>query len=81
MSDDLPMGWIWTNIGDISTRIHYGYTASSTIIPTNTKLLRITDIQNNDVQWEAVPFCEINLEDKQKYLLRQGDLVFARTGG
>ncbi|WP_181256669.1 restriction endonuclease subunit S [Merismopedia glauca] len=77
---ELPKGWCWVNIEDISERIHYGYTASSKNIPTDTKLLRITDIQDNSVNWEAVPFCEISEVERQKYLLTKGDLVFARTG-
>lgn len=77
---ELPQGWVKTNVEEISERIHYGYTASSTEIPTGTKLLRITDIQNSSVNWNTVPFCKISQEEKQKYLLKDGDLVFARTG-
>lgn len=79
-SNNLPRGWVWTTIGDISDLIHYGYTASSTDMPTGTKMLRITDIQNNFVNWDTVPFCEIEPKAKEKCLLRDGDLVFARTG-
>lgn len=43
-------------------------------------MLRITDIQNNSVNWDAVPYCKITHDEKQKYLLHDGDLVFARTG-
>ena len=77
---ELPEGWLWTNVGEISLRIHYGYTASATDIPTGTKLLRITDIQNNSVKWDSVPYCNIDDREEQKYLLSDGDLVFARTG-
>lgn len=77
---DSPEEWVWTNVGEISKIIHYGYTASSTDEPTGTKMLRITDIQNNIVNWDTVPFCEIEPKEKEKYLLRDGDLVFARTG-
>ena len=70
---------VWTTIRDISDLIHYGYTASSTTESVGPKMLRITDIQNNTVNWETVPYCKIEEEDKQKYLLREGDLVFART--
>ena len=77
---ELPGSWVWTTIGDISDLIHYGYTASSTIESVGPKMLRITDIQNNLVNWETVPYCRIKEEEIQKYLLREGDLVFARTG-
>ncbi len=77
---ELPVGWAWTTIGDISDLIHYGYTASSTTESVGSKMLRITDIQNNTVNWETVPYCKIEEVEKYKYLLNEGDLVFARTG-
>jgi type I restriction enzyme S subunit len=43
-------------------------------------MLRITDIQNNKVDWLKVPFCDIAAPDREKYLLQKWDLVFARTG-
>jgi type I restriction enzyme S subunit len=76
----LPQGWIWTTVADISERIQYGYTASATLEPIGPKMLRITDIQDNNVDWTSVPYCQIDDTQKQKYFLRKGDLVFARTG-
>lgn len=32
------------------------------------------------VNWNTVPYCKIDSLDIQKYLLRTGDLLFARTG-
>lgn len=43
-------------------------------------MLRITDIQDNSVVWSEVPYCEIEEEKLEKYLLKKNDLVFARTG-
>ena len=77
---DLPKGWVWATVGALADNIHYGYTASSTTDTVGPKLLRITDIQNNTVKWDAVPYCKIEPQEKQKYLLKDGDLVFARTG-
>jgi type I restriction enzyme S subunit len=76
----LPKGWVSTKVGDISNIIHYGYTASSTDEPVGPRILRITDIQNNSVNWNTVPYCKIESGEEQKYLLREGDLLFARTG-
>lgn len=77
---NLPKGWVWTKIEHISLRIHYGYTASATQNDTGIKLLRITDIQDNKVNWENVPFCEIQPNDIDKFELKENDIVFARTG-
>ena len=78
--EKLSDSWHFDNVGNVSTKIHYGYTASSTSVDTGTKLLRITDIQNGTVDWETVPFCEITQTDELKYKLEMGDLLFARTG-
>ena len=80
MENELPEGWEYTTVEEISDRIHYGYTASSTFENTGVQLLRITDIQDNKVDWNSVPYCEISQKDSEKYLLKEGDLVFARTG-
>ena len=44
-------------------------------------MLRITDIQNDKVDWRTVPGCDIDDEKASKYLLKNGDLLIARTGG
>ena len=77
----IPSGWIWTRLGNLTSDIHYGYTASADESKRDTRLLRITDIQNNKVDWERVPGCEIRESDKQKYLLENNDILIARTGG
>lgn len=77
---ELPGGWVWTRVGEVSNFIQYGYTASSNKESIGPKMLRITDIQNNLVNWDEVPYCKIESKEKQKYLLKEGDLVFARTG-
>ncbi len=77
---ELPKGWVWTAVGEIAQTIHYGYTESAVNDPVGPKFLRITDIQNNSVNWDSVPYCRINGDVQHKYLLEEGDLVFARTG-
>jgi type I restriction enzyme S subunit len=76
----LPEGWRVQKLSEISQRIHYGFTASSTSENTGVQLVRITDIQDYKVNWPSVPFCSIKPEDFQKYRLSSGDLLFARTG-
>ena len=76
----LPEGWVETTIGEIAQTIHYGYTESATNEPVGPKFLRITDIQNNSVNWDTVPYCRIKGDEQHKYILKEGDLVFARTG-
>ncbi len=62
------------------SKINYGYTEKAKFENIGPKFLRITDIQNNIVNWETVPYCKVNDEDLPKYKLEKGDIVFARTG-
>ena len=81
MSDELmslPKGWETTTLEKIVLSISYGHTASSTEVLVGPKFLRITDLQNNSVNWDKVPYCEC--DSVEKYKLKQGDIVVARTG-
>jgi len=71
--------WTTKTLGEVSN-ISYGYTQSASREKVGPRFLRITDIQNDRVDWEAVPFCEIAKADLPKYRLATGDIVFARTG-
>jgi type I restriction enzyme S subunit len=77
----LPSGWNWTTLDLLSARIHYGYTASADHSRRVIRLLRITDIQGDRVNWESVPGCAIPDSEVAKYLLGEGDILIARTGG
>lgn len=77
---ELPRSWTTTTLENLSEDISYGYTASSSQERVGPHMLRITDIQNNTVDWNSVPFCSIDEAQASKYLLKENDLVFARTG-
>ena len=76
---NIPENWIWRSITDISVSIQYGYTGAAISLG-KYKMLRITDIQNNSVEWNSVPFVEIDDNKAENYLLHNNDIVFARTG-
>ena len=77
---EIPDSWEWKSWGDISFKIQYGFNApakqSGTI-----KMVRISDIQNNAVNWDTVPYCAIDNSLINDYLLNDNDILFARTGG
>ena len=64
---------------DISTSILYGVSESAKSCG-NYQLLRITDIQDNCVDWSSVPFTDYDNSKANQYLLADGDILFARTG-
>lgn len=79
-SDDNCKKWQSFSVGDICVSIDYGFTASAGFSIEIPKFLRITDIQNGNVNWGQVPGCKINFEDEDSYRLKEGDIVFTRTG-
>ena len=72
--------WQECTLGEICTDISYGYTESASKEPIGPKFLRITDIANGRLNWDAVPYCPITDKNRSKYLLKPGDIVIARTG-
>ena len=76
---EIPDSWEWTTIGEIASTILYGVSESAKESG-KFKLLRITDIQNNRVNWQTVPFTNYDEIKAAAYLLKDGDILFARTG-
>ena len=74
---EVPEGWSWCRLGNITDTIQYGLNNSAEQSGTY-RFLRITDIQNGKVNWDIVPFTNTN--ESAKYLLHINDIVFARTG-
>ena len=77
---DVPNGWKWERWGNISQSIQYGYNAPA-LEHGAIKMVRISDIQENCVLWDNVPYCQIEENDIDTYLLKVNDILFARTGG
>ena len=77
---EIPQGWEWERWGNIALSIQYGYNAPA-LERGDIKMVRISDIHDNVVQWENVPFCNIEACDIDTYQLKENDILFARTGG
>jgi type I restriction enzyme, S subunit len=76
----IPAHWRVVRLGEVAEKPQYGFTAAAQRDPVGPKMLRITDIQDGNVNWNAVPYCECGNDDIPKYLLEAGDILFARTG-
>ena len=77
---EIPDTWCWERWGNIAYSIVYGYNAPAEDHG-DIRMVRISDIQDNKVVWEKVPFCKIPVKDIETYLLKPNDILFARTGG
>jgi len=60
------------------SKTQYGFTASAQESG-NCRLLRITDIKEDGINWATVPFCDC--DELEKYGLDEKDILIARTGG
>lgn len=77
---NIPDNWKWVRWGELSEKIQYGYNAPAKTAG-RIKMVRISDIQDGKVQWDTVPYCDIDESEINDYLLRENDILFARTGG
>lgn len=76
---DLPQGWIKTTFSELFDNLQYGLTAKADNTAPGTRFLRITDIHNGTVLWDFVPGLT-GEHDLERYILADGDFVFARSG-
>ncbi|MDD6109218.1 MAG: hypothetical protein PUB72_03265 [Ruminococcus sp.] len=77
---ETPESWEWCRWGNLSESIQYGFNAPAKESG-RIKMVRISDIQDNKVLWESVPYCDIDDKNIETYLLEPNDILFARTGG
>ena len=77
---DIPENWRWVRWGNLAYSIQYGYNAPAQESG-KIKMVRISDIQDNSVNWNSIPYCDISDEEIETYLLKENDILFARTGG
>lgn len=81
--EDLPTrssDWQEEPVSQFCHKPQYGYTESADWEPVGPKFLRITDIQDNKVNWDTVPYCHIPNGQLSRYLLESSDILFARSG-
>ncbi len=71
-------GWPKRSLGELCEKPQYGFTASATTEPIGPRLLRITDLRDGSLDWDRVPYCLC--DDQEKFKLASGDLVVARIG-
>lgn len=76
----MSKNWKKVALGDVCQEISYGYTESASVKKIGPKFLRITDIQNDFINWDDVPYCRISEKKFKKYKLEIGDVLIARTG-
>jgi type I restriction enzyme S subunit len=72
--------WEEKKLGDISSDGMYGMNAAAIDFDGENKYIRITDISENSNNFVPKPLCSPNGNLEDKFLLKENDLLFARTG-
>jgi len=71
--------WKIVSLKDVAEKPQYGLTAKAAKTG-DTKLLRITDITEQGVNWTTVPYCSATMKKIDMCRLKSGDIVFVRIG-
>ncbi|MEQ8289704.1 MAG: restriction endonuclease subunit S [Gammaproteobacteria bacterium] len=79
VTKELPDNWAWSTLGDVCEKPQYGWTTKASQ-DGDLHLLRTTDITSGQINWATVPYCVEEPEDKDKYLIKDGDIVVSRAG-
>ena len=80
VSKALPASWVLVKAKQLTKKIQYGLSISGQKSG-KYKLLRITDIQKGQVNWNTLPFCDISEQKYIDYKIERDDIFIARTGG
>ncbi|MBS1575067.1 MAG: restriction endonuclease subunit S [Bacteroidetes bacterium] len=74
---ELPEGWKWSTIGDVSKSVEYG-SASKSKEQGKIPVLRMGNIQNGRFEWDDLVYTDDD-DEINKYLLKKNDVLFNRT--
>lgn len=74
--------WEQRKLGEITEKFEYGLNAAATDFDGENQYLRITDIDDESREFNKTSLTspDTNLDYADNYLLKQGDILFARTG-
>ncbi len=72
--------WEEKKLGEVADNILYGMNAAAIPYDGENKYIRITDIDENSRRFIPNPLSSPDCEIEEKYKLKEGDIVFARTG-
>lgn len=72
--------WPTVSLAEISAKPQYGAIAKGRELPPGPLFVRQTDITGGRIDWETVPFCDLDADSAERYQLRCGDLLISRLG-
>jgi type I restriction enzyme, S subunit len=77
-----PMGWQRPTLGEVVASLQYGHRFyNESYSDEGVPIVRITDLNDaGDLDFSAMPRMAVSAEDRERFVLRPGVLLFARSG-
>ena len=76
---ELPEGWVWATVEQLSFRIQYGTSNKAGSDPSGVPMLRMGNIQEGALDFSYLKYLPAQDTEVKKTLLAPGDLIFNRT--
>ena len=76
---ELPEGWVWATVDQVSHRIQYGTSSKAGSDATGIPVLRMGNIRDGNLDLNDLKYLSVQDVDVPKTLLEHGDLLFNRT--
>lgn len=76
---ELPEGWVWATIDQLTTEQRYGSSAKTNDDPNGIPVLRMGNIQNGALDFNNLKYLPKTHDEFPALFLEKGDLLFNRT--
>ena len=76
---ELPEGWSWTTVDQVSQLIQYGTSQKADLDPSGIPVLRMGNIQGGELDFGNLKYLPLDYPKIDDFLLQPGDVLFNRT--
>ena len=76
---ELPEGWVWATVEQLSSLVEYGSSAKTREDTTGVPVLRMGNIVEGELVFDELKYLPTKHDEFPKLLLNTGDLLFNRT--
>jgi type I restriction enzyme S subunit len=76
----IPEDWDITEVGELTRSHKQGFYTKNRYVDNGVKLVRITDLMNPLINYEEMPMLHLSRNDRELYMVKIGDFLFARSG-
>ena len=76
----IPEEWDLCEVSEVTEAHKQGYYTKDAYVDNGIRLVRITDLHNPEIDYEAMPMLHISSRDFEQYKISRGDFLFARSG-